>query len=91
MLTPLEFVLNETQTRSAYTIRNAAERLTEAVSFDEETDDPRTHFPRQALSLRASPLDVRSVISPGLTAPSGSHTASHANPPAVAAVRRPAR
>lgn len=93
MLFP-EFTLDETHTRSAYTIRSGADRFSQAVSFDEETDDPRTHFPRQGLSSRATGVDVRSVLSHGLaTLPASPASGGgwEAGARVVAPVRRPSR
>jgi len=89
-----DFTLEETHTRSAYTIRSGADRLVQAVSLDEETDDPRTHFPRQGLSSRATGVDVRSVLSHGLaTLPAAAAGGGSGEPGqrVVAPVRRPSR
>jgi hypothetical protein len=81
----LAFTVDENPARNSYSIRSGADRLAGAVSFDEETDDPKTYFPPQVLETRRTAVDVRSLFG---HLPSPDSAGDFAAPGAVTPVRR---
>jgi hypothetical protein len=55
------FTLREDRVRNSYSFQDGADRLALAVSFDEETDDPKTTFSGLGMGATAGRLDARST------------------------------
>lgn len=84
----LAFTVDESPARNNYSIRAGADRLARVVSFDEETDDPKTFFPPLALETRRTSVDVRSLFG---HRPSNGPTGDDVQPGPLTPVRRPYR
>ena len=82
---PLAFTVDENPARNSYRIPSGADRLASAVSFDEETDDPKTFFPPLALETRRTSVDVRSLFG---HRPSNGPTGDDVPPGPLTPVRR---